>query len=567
MADSGRQRKGGRIVLSVLLGLLGAPLLLVGAGLAIAAGPDDVVMGKETPIAQGAAYSTPEAFAFDRLPVTVRVEAMGEAYVGVGNPVDVLDVVKGTKAVEIAKTPLTRVSDAAGSGKEVPDASQAPWWHEKVSGSGTQELNVTLTGEPVSFLAASRDGAPIKLAFGYRIDGIFAVSLGIAGVGALLLVGAVVLLVTRKRERPDEWQPPRPPVSYAQPPHPAQPTYPTQPARPVLTGPMGPAPTRPAMPRPPTGGLYRRLAMAAGIGVVAFSLTGCSMPASVELEQPSKVSLRTDDVGVVMRDWNARNNEAIRANGRGKWKVEAWDQAATGPVLAMFQAVTVAAKATDFKQRPRTLNLDPGRVWSVQRGEYPMWAIVEIEGGGRRPALAVYEQQDALSPWKHRVEVKVKASDIPTEVEGAAPVSAADAKRVQDVADKIDAYLGKPKRAGGLAGLKKLRAPRREMDAYVAEMGVDTVKTTVEPFDETGPRMVQTREGVFAMLEFTVDSIVGGQGTEWEWNPPFDEFRSQAGENLSIRTAVMVAVLVPKDGDPSVLGVEYGEILGEKVKI
>ncbi|HEY9393447.1 MAG TPA: hypothetical protein VIP58_04895 [Nocardioides sp.] len=321
------------------------------------------------------------------------------------------------------------------------------------------------------------------------------------------------------------------------------------------------------MPRPPSGGLYRRLGMAAGIGVVAFSLTGCSMPASVELEQPSKVLLRSDDVGVVMRDWNARSNKAIRANGRGKWKVEAWDQAATGPMLAMFQATTVAAEATGYKQRSRTFNVDAGRVWSVQLGEYPMWAIVEIDGGDRRSPLAVYEQQDALSPWKHRGEVKVKASAIPTEVEGAAPVSAADAKRVQDVAGEIDAYLGKPKRVEGLAGFKKLRAPRREMDAYVAEMGVDTVKTTVEPFDETGPRMVQTREGVFAMLEFTVDSIVGGQGTEWEWNPPFDQFRSRAGKNLSIRTAVTVAVLVPKDGDPSVLGVEYGEILGAKVKI
>jgi hypothetical protein len=49
----------------------------------------------------------------------------------------------------------------------------------------------------------------------------------------------------------------------------------------------------------------------------------------------------------------------------------------------------------------------------------------------------------ALSPWKHRVEVKVEASDIP--------------KTVDD----------------GLAGLKKLRAPRREIDAYVAEMGVE----------------------------------------------------------------------------------------------
>jgi hypothetical protein len=558
----------------MLLGLLGAPLLLVGAGLAIAAGPDDVVMGKETPIGQGAAYSTPEAFAFDRLPVTVRVEAMGEAYVGVGNPVDVLDVVKGTRAVEIAKTPLTRVSGAAGSGKEVPDASQAPWWHEKVSGSGTQELNVTLTGEPVSFLAASRDGAPIKLAFGYRIDGIFVVSLGIAGFGALLLVGAIVLLLTRKRERPDEWQPPRPPVSYAQPTHPAQPSYPTQPARPVLTGPtgqMGPAPTRPAMPRPPAGGLYRRLGMAAGIGVVAFSLTGCSMPASVELDTASKVSLRKDDVADLMKDWNKRNNKAIKANQPGKWKAEAWTKADSGPVLAKDQLTSAANEGFDVRDRPPTWTAVPGRVWSVQLSQYPMWAVVEVNVKGMKKAkltrLAVYEQQDALSPWKVRSSLGVKKKAVPPEVEGAAPASAAATQQVEEVAAKIDAYLEKPKKIDGLNGFKKLAEPGDEIAAYASDMGVDMVKTTAEPFDKTSTRMVQTSEGVLAMLDFTTDSIVGGQGTEWEWNPPFDEFRSQAGKNLSIRTAVTVAVLVPKDGDPSVLGVEYGEILGAKVKI
>ncbi len=550
IADSGRSRKGGRVVLSVLLGLLGAPLLLVGAGLAIAAGPDDVVMGKETPIAPGAAYSAPEAFAFDRLPVTVRVEAMGEAYVGVGNPVDVLDVVKGTRAVEIAKTPLTRVSGAAGSGKEVPDASEAPWWHAMASGSGTQELNVTLTGEPVSFLAASRDGAPIKLSIGYRIDGIFAVALGIAGVGALLLVGAVILL-TRKRERPGEWQPPRPPASYAQPPHPAQ-------------------PTRPAMPRPPAGGLYRRLGMAAGISVVAFSLTGCSMPASVELDAASKVSLRKDDVADLMKDWNRRNNKAIKANQPGKWKAEAWTKADSGPVLAKDQLTSAVNEGFDVRDRPPTWTAVPGRVWSVQLSEYPMWAVVEVNVKGMKKAkltrLAVYEQQDALSPWKVRSSLGVKKKAVPPEIEGAAPVSAAATQQVEEVAAKIDAYLEKPKKIDGLDGLKKLAEPGDEIAAYASDMGVDMVKTTAEPFDETSTRMVQTSEGVLAMLDFTTDSIVGGQGTEWEWNPPYDEFRSRAGKNLSIRSAVTVAVLVPKDGDPSVLGVEYGEILGAKVK-
>lgn len=539
-----RPRKGGRVLPAVLLGLLGAPLLLVGAGLALAAGPDDVLMGKETPIEQGAAYSTPEAFAFDRLPVTVRVEAMGETYVGVGNPVDVLDVVEGTRAVKIARTPLTRVSGVAGSGEQVPDASQALWWEEKVSGSGTQELTVTLTGEPVSFLAASRDGTPIKVAFGYRIDGIFAVSLGIAGFGALLLIGALVLLLTGRRERPDQWQPPRP-VPYVHPTHPAG---------------------HPAPPRPPAAGLYRRLGVAAGVGVLTFSLTGCSIPVAVELEQVSKVSLPDDDVSAVIREWSERSDEAIEANRRGKWKAEEWGQAASGPTLAMFQAATVAAQAAGSKQRPRTFEVHAGRSWSVRLDEYPMWAVVEINGGGRRSPLAIYEQQDALSPWTHRGEVKVKASAIPTPVEGAAPVAAAEAKRVQDVADKIEAYLGEPQGIEGVAGVKKLRALRREMDAYVAELGVDTVRTTAEPFDETGLRMVQTPEGVLAMPEFTVDSIVGGQGEEWEWNPPYDRFRSQAGKNLSIRTAVTVAVLVPEDGDASVLGVEYGEIPGATVK-
>ncbi|MFD7076055.1 hypothetical protein ACFV9G_17760 [Nocardioides sp. NPDC059952] len=558
ITDSRRPRKGGKVVLSVLLGLFGAPLLLLGAGLAIAAGPDDVVMGKETPIEQGAAYSTPEAFAFDRLPVTVRVKAMGEAYVGVGNPVDVLDVVKGTDAVEIAKTPLTRVSGSAGSGEVVPDASQAPWWREKVSGSGTQELNVTLTGEPVSFLAASRDGAPIKLAFGYRIDGLFVVALGVAGLGALLVVGAVALLLTGRRERPDEWQPPRPSASYAHPPHPAH------------AQPIHPAPVHPAMPRPPAGGLYRRLGMAAGVGVVAFSLTGCSMPASVELDAASKVSLRRDDVADLIKDWNKRNNKAIKANQPGRWKAEAWARADSGPVLAKDQLTSAVNEGFDVRDRPPTWTAVPGRVWSVQLGEYPMWAVVEVSvKGAKKPKLtrlAVYEQQDALSPWKVRSSVGVKKKAVPPEVEGAAPLSTSATKRVEEIAAEIDAYLEKPRKIDGLDGFKKLAEPGDEISAYASDMGVDMVRTTAEPFDRASTRMVQTSEGVLAMLDFTTDTVVGGQGTEWEWNPPYDEFRSRAGKNLSIRTAVTVAVLVRTDGDPSVLGVEYGEIMGAKVK-
>ncbi|MBG6098776.1 hypothetical protein [Nocardioides luteus] len=565
-----RLRKGGRVFLAVLLGLLGGPLVLLGTGLAIAAGPDDVVMGKETPIEQGAAYSTPEAFAFDRLPVTVRVEAMGETYIGVGNPVDVLDVVEDTKAVEIARTPLTRVSGTAGSGDEVPDASQAPWWHETVSGSGTQELNVTLEGEPVSFLAASRDGAPIKLAFGYRLDGIFAASLGVAGGGALLLVGAVVLLLTGRRERPEEWQPPRPPASYVQPTHPIHPAQPTRPAQPARPGLTGPAPARPAPPRPPAGGLYRRLGVAAGVGVLTLSLTGCSMPAAVELEPVSKVSLRKDEVADLMKDWNKRNNRAIKANQPGKWKAEAWTEADSGPVLAKDQLTSAANKSFDVRDRPPTWRAVPGRVWSVQLSEYPMWAVIEVNVKGDRKRkltrLAVYEQQDALSPWKVRSSLGVKKKAVPSEVEGAAPASASVTKQVEEVAATIDAYLEKPTRIDGLDGFKKLADPGEEIAAYASDMGVDLVRTTAEPFDASSTRIVQTPEGALAMLDFTTDSIVGGQDSEWEWNPPYDEFRSRAGKNLSIRTAVTVAVLVPQDGDPSVLGVEYGEIMGAKVK-
>lgn len=551
-----RKRRGG-ILAAVLLGVLGAPLLVLGSGLAIAVGPDDVLMGKETSIEQGAAYSTPEAFAFDELSVNVSVQGMGETYVGVGNPVDVLDVVKDTNAVEIAKTPLTRVSGAGGSGEKVPDASQAPWWHESVSGTGTQELEVELQGEPVSFLAASRDGAPIKLAFAYRFDGLFLVALGVAGLGALLLGGAVIALLIGRRVRSDEWQPPGPPVSYVPP---AQPAHP---APPVMTG---PGPVRPAAPQAPAGGLYRRLGVAAGIGVLTFALTGCSMPSAVELEEASKVSLRKAEAAKVMAGWNIRSDKAVEANRPGKWKAEAWDQAASGPMLARLRAGSVIAEAIDLRRRRSSFTAVAGRVWSVQLDEYPMWAIVEINAGGPRAALAVYEQKDALASWKHRGEVKVKEAAIPAEVEGAAPVSAAEAKQVQAVADEISAHLEKPGKIEGLDGFKKLSAPRRELKAYVAGVEVDMVKTTAEPFDGTGPRMVRTPDGVFAMLEYTVDTIVGGRGTEWEWNPPFDEFRGQAGKNLLIRTAVTVAVLVPKDGDPSVLGLDFGEIMGAGVK-
>ncbi|GGU11057.1 hypothetical protein [Nocardioides albus] len=560
------QRRGGTLA-AIVLGLLGAPLLLVGSGLAIATGPDDVMVGKETPIAQGAAYSTPEAFAFDQLPVTVRVQGSGETYIGVGNPVDVLDVVEDTNAVEIAKTPLTRVSGTAGSGEPVPDASGAPWWHESVSGTGTQELKVTLAGEPVSFLAASRNGTPIKLSFGYRLDGLFATALVGAGLGTLLVLGAVLLL-RAGRGRRDQWEPPQmPPVRYA--PHALMGAIPTAPTVAVPSGPV-PGPAQ----RPPAPGLYRRLRTAAGIGVLGLGLAGCSMPASVELATASKVSMQKKAVDEVIADWNKRNNKAIKANQPGKWKAEAWAEADSGPVLAKDQLASAAGKGFDLQDRAPTWVAVPGRVWSVQLSEYPMWAVVEVEVKGDKKAkltrMAVYEQQDALSPWKVRSSLAVRKKVVPPEIEGAAPASPEAMKQVQDLAGKIDAYLEKPrkgkKRIAGLGGSKALADPGSDIAAYAADMGVDMVKTTAEPFDETSTRVVQTPDGVLAILDFTVDSTVGGQDGEWEWNPPYDEFRSRAGKNLSIRTAVTVALTVPNQGDPTVIGVDYGEIMGAKVQ-
>ena len=259
---------------------------------------------------------------------------------------------------------------------------------------------MTLTGEPVSFLAASRDGAPIKLAFGYRLEGLFAVALGIAGFGALLLVGAVVLLLTGRRARPDEWQPPLPPTSYV-------------------------PPTHPTAHRPPVAGLYRRLGVAAGIGVLTFSLTGCSMPASVEFDEASKVSLRKDAAADLMKDWNKRNNKAIRANQPGRWKAEAWTRADSGPVLAKDRLTSVVNKAFDVQDRPPAWSGFSGRVWSVQLSEYPMWAIVEVNVKGEKKRkltrLAVYEQQDALSPWKVRSSLGVKRKAVSARGRGRGP--------------------------------------------------------------------------------------------------------------------------------------------------
>ncbi|MFE6645785.1 hypothetical protein ACFVJS_04445 [Nocardioides sp. NPDC057772] len=332
----------------------------------------------------------------------------------------------------------------------------------------------------------------------------------------------------------------------------------------------GPTPVRPAAPRPPAGWLYRRLGVAAGICVLTFSLAGCSMPASVELEQASKVSLPKDAVADLLEDWNKRNNKAIKANQPGTWQAEAWTQADSGPVLAKDQLTSTANKSFDVRDRQPTWKAVPRRVWSVQLSEYPMWAVVEINVKGEKKAkltrLAVYEQQDALSPWKVRSSLGVRKKAVPTEVEGAEPASVAVTKRVEEVAAKVDAYLEKPQRIDGLDGFKKLAAPGAEIAAYASDMGVDMVRTTAEPFDATSTRIVQTPEGALAMLDFTTDVIVGGQDSEWEWNPPYDRFRSRAGKNLSIRSAVTVAVLVPEDGDPSVLGVEYGEIMGAKVK-
>lgn len=575
-------------------------VLVIGAAAAAAAGPDDVVSGKTAAVSQGVAYTAPTAFRVTGVEVVVRAEGSGETFIGVGNPVDVADLMQGRTAYEI-KRALVEISGSGSEGEELPDPKTVPWWEKSVHGKGSQELTVALSGEPESFVVAGQNRTPVAVAIGYRIKGLF-----LAGI-AVAVAGFVLLLLTRRppapvqapRQRPGGGRPqtvPRPHTGYDdRPPRPSPPRRPgpgvpggpggpggpqapqsspgRRPAGPPPEWSSGPRPPRAPGPRPGQGpGRAPRPGprpprprpperrMMVGLGVLALSLSGCAVPKPV-LHQPpvSKVALTSSRAATMLTSYGKRRDTAIEAGGSRAGRSAAWAMADTGPALAEDEFRTVLAASKGGAAKPQMYA--PGKIWAPRLTEYPMWSVAELSAkgyGGKGTTLGLFEQSHSLDDWKLRTQVTVTSDALPDQVEGAALTPAAAQGQAAKVSDAITAYWNDTMKPDRMSGVDALDALRTAAKATADDAGLDLRSIHAEPYDDHSTHLVQTPGGVLAILDYAATVKLDAHGISW--NPPYDKLRGKSGSDLLVRLATTVAVRIAGDGTSQVLGLSCDEV-------
>ena len=186
------------------LAALGVLLLTLGASAAVVLGPDSRFTTGPHPIeTSGTVVVTqPGVISWRGLQVDVLAEvpANKPVFVGLGNSVDVADYVSETERVEVSsfERPWELTTDTVDGQPGLPGAPTAlDWWIAGSAGLGGSSISVTLPDETTSLAvvavgATNLSGLEVTLAYGPR--GGFATALGVALLGAGVLLAGVVLL-------------------------------------------------------------------------------------------------------------------------------------------------------------------------------------------------------------------------------------------------------------------------------------------------------------------------------------------------------------------------------------
>lgn len=278
-------------------------------------------------------------------------------------------------------------------------------------------------------------GAAPTLGLGAQIDGVFRLCLVVAGVGLLLLAGAILLGVrARRRRRAD----PAPSAGEDAPPD--------EPASLSGSGSsMSRAVTRQVKPT-------RVMTLAFGAGA-AVSLSGClalpqatagSTGADGKAVSPLKVALAPGQEAAMLADYDARNT-AVIAGLAGGADEKTWEQVDTGVIFATDLVNTRFGRAGGEGPvvAPSTHTVTVTFVPSFSA--YPLWVVVASDpsttsGAVDKPAssLLVFEKASVLAPWRMSGNVSPtvglpapsptpQPAQPPDQVAGAAKVATATA--------------------------------------------------------------------------------------------------------------------------------------------
>lgn len=548
-----------RVVGRVLLFVVGGLLLVVGAAAAWVVGPDDTVVAGETEFA-GTAYTARGLLDVENLAVEVTAEtAEGEVFVGVGHPVDVSDVVAGHDAFRIFQVNVGSLAGAADAGDdEMPDPRGIDWF-DSVSGEGEQSLSYPVDGLAPQFLVYAPDGAPVTASIGFTVAGAFTFCLVVAGVGLLLVVGAILL----RRRRPRAQSP-------------GQGDDARQDDAADARRDTGAGEEKAA------GMAVRRVAAALGAGALVLPLSACGVVPEIPVQMSdtgaTKVALAPDALDELWADYDKRYNAANEAAHAPTFDASKLMSADTGLAAAWdrYKAAWMRSDSRtddgkkDGADKPDAIETTGAWVSAPAFDSYPMWAVVDkVDGtkdddekkddakGGedKFSTAAVVVKEAADEPWKLRSGFVVPKKDQGKFPEVVGTPTADQVAKVEKIADDMDRYLEtgkKPKGIDDVGGLKQLRAGLKE-DAEADWSSSADWSLRSEAFDDDSVRIIPAGDVLYAVVDKQVTSNLRFPAANSPfWNPPLDAVNGAVGSTLSSRRAVSSLVRVAADGKVSI---------------
>lgn len=400
-----------RTFVVVVLSTLGGLLLLVGGAAAVVVGPDDTASlpAAEVPAASGVAITSYDLFPLRDL--TLRVTATsadGDVFLGTAHPVDARDYVAGVEASWVKGVDRTGALTTSAIEGELPapdvDPTATTFWHDGVSATGTASLDVPLTGEPVAVVVAPVGGpAATTLAFGAVVPRLFGLSLGVAGVGALL-VTAAVLVRARGRRR----------AVTATAAGASQETPALTDTEPATAG--AAASASGTVERRATASRGRRRLAGLGAGV-AVAVTACvPVPSAVELPaEVVRVAADEAELAEALSSYGERVSAASQV--AAQLDPTGWAETETDGRLALLEYRTKLAAARNEPPEPYTVTYSPLDVAVPEFATYPMWFMALVESTtdgekGEAPQLRVFERERVTAPWRSSFALEVSPDSV-----------------------------------------------------------------------------------------------------------------------------------------------------------
>jgi hypothetical protein len=542
-----------RTVLAVALIVLGTPLLLAGAAVAVYVGPDDTVeYARSTVSGEGSVVSTAvdvTTVTGPVLHVSARSADGGEVFVGAAHRIHVDSYLDGVGQATVTTADLrgeVRSSAAPGGAAPAAPPGDLDWWDESASGPGWQGISYELTDEPVRavVMSPSADGAPlnVELSFGAEVDGVFVTAV-LVGVGGLLLVGGGVLLIWLRRRRrkrklravPAEKADATPPKAEAatvvdekaedeksaasdgkddekdggekddEPEKEKVATVTPLPKRPLPK--RTPPPPAPEPPPKPTA----RIALVLGLtGLV----TGCAqVPA--EIDQAARGALIPAITYDRAEGFFSQYNEVVEAAAAG-FDSTALADVEAGALLATSEFAIEEQQATGVAPESPPGTVAPSIVLSPEVDAYPMWSVVTGQpSAGGAPSWFLLTRETAAAPWLASMAVHPAEGTSVTAplTAGGAAVVADDAavRRGDEVLEALRTYgeTGEEPENIDLSfadGLTRLPDHGLQLETAPPEFGTTARSCAVESPDDV--HWLQTEYGAVALASISCTQSV-----------------------------------------------------------